>query len=59
MDSQDAPQIARRKMLRLSLLLTGLLLGACTPHQQPAPGSWAEQYSRRKQKYREWGDGHN
>ena len=44
----------RRKSL--SLMLAGLL-AACAPQQPPAPGSWQEEYRRRKQKYREWGQG--
>jgi hypothetical protein len=58
MKSTNPNLIARRQaVLRLSALITGLLLAACAPQQPPAPGSWAEEYARRKQKYREWGQG--
>jgi len=47
----------RRAIPRLAWLAAGILLSACAPQQPPAPGSWQEQYLRRKQKYREWGQG--
>ena len=58
MDLQHPLPLSRRRVLGLSLTAMGLLLAAgCAPQQRPAPGSWAEQYYRRKQKYREWGQG--
>jgi hypothetical protein len=47
----------RQAVIRLGLTAAGLLLASCAPQQKPAPGSWAEEYYRRKQKYREWGQG--
>lgn len=47
----------RQMMIRLGSIFAGLLLGACAPQSPPAPGSWAEEYQRRKEKYREWGQG--
>jgi len=41
----------------LRLLVAGLLVAACAPQSPPAPGSWQEEYARRKAKYREWGQG--
>jgi hypothetical protein len=50
--------IARRQLaIRLGLVAAAALLAACAPQSPPAPGSWAEEYARRKQKYREWGQG--
>jgi hypothetical protein len=56
---QPAPRsISRRQAARrLALAAAGLLLAGCAPQTPPAPGSWQEQYLRRKQKYREWGQG--
>jgi len=57
MDADGSP-IPRRQLIRLGLAAASLLLAACAPQPPPAPGSWAEEYARRKQKYREWGEGH-
>jgi hypothetical protein len=60
MESQNtSPQRTRRQVLGLGLTLGGLLLGGCAPQEPPAPGSWAEEYQRRKEKYRQWGQGHD
>jgi hypothetical protein len=58
MDSEHAFQRTRRQALGLGLMLAGLLLAGCAPQQPPAPGSWAEEYQRRREKYRQWGQGH-
>jgi hypothetical protein len=39
------------------MIVAGLLLASCAPQSPPVPGSWAEEYYRRRQKYREWGQG--
>jgi hypothetical protein len=58
MDSRGS-HIPRRQAIRLGLMAAGLLLAACAPQEPPAPGSWAEEYYKRKAKYREWGEGHD
>jgi hypothetical protein len=58
-DSQRSIHISRRQVIRLGLMAASLLLTSCAQQEPPAPGSWAEEYARRKQKYREWGEGHN
>jgi hypothetical protein len=57
MEKPSSLPIPRRRALTLGLMLAGLLLAGCAPQQPPAPGSWQEEYYRRKQKYREWGEG--
>jgi len=58
MDMPASLPIARRQAtISLGLMLAGFLLASCAPQPPPAPGSWAEEYYRRKQKYREWGQG--
>jgi hypothetical protein len=60
MESQHASiQRTRRQALGIGLMLAGLLLAGCAPQEPPAPGSWAEEYQRRREKYREWGQGHD
>ena len=50
--------ISRRRMAGvLALTLAELLLASCAPQSPPAPGSWAEEYYRRKAKYRRQGEG--
>jgi hypothetical protein len=59
METQRPPQLSRRKAIGLVLMAAGLLLAGCAPQEAPAPGSWQEEYYRRKAKYREWGQGHD
>jgi hypothetical protein len=60
MESQHTSQRTRRQALGgFGLMLAGLLLASCAPQEPPAPGSWAEEYQRRKEKYRQWGEGHD
>jgi len=58
MDAPAPVSISRRHLaVRLAVTAAGLLLASCTPQPPPAPGSWAEEYYRRKQKYRKQGEG--
>jgi ferric-dicitrate binding protein FerR (iron transport regulator) len=58
MDTPAPVRIPRRQAaIGLGLMVVGLLLASCAPQSPPAPGSWAEDYARRKAKYREWGQG--
>jgi hypothetical protein len=59
MDSLYPIPRPRRQVIQLGLLLAGLVIAGCAPPPPPAPGSWQEEYYRRKQKYREWGQGHD
>jgi hypothetical protein len=56
-DAAALPISRRHAVIGLGFLVSGFLLAACAGQSQPAPGSWAEDYARRKQKYREWGQG--
>jgi hypothetical protein len=58
MDMPASLRITRRQAaIGFGLMVAGFLLAACAPQSPPAPGSWAEEYARRKEKYREWGQG--
>jgi hypothetical protein len=59
MDSLIATKFSRRRLIGLAVVAAGLLLAGCAPQQPPAPGSWQEEYARRKEKYRKWGEGHD
>jgi hypothetical protein len=52
-------KLSRRRIFGLAATAVGSLLTACAqePQQPPAPGSWQEEYARRKEKYRKWGEG--
>ncbi len=47
----------REVVIGLRLMVAGLLIASCETKSPPAPGSWQEEYARRKAKYREWGQG--
>ena len=51
------PITRRQAAIGLGLMVAGFLLASCAPQSPPAPGSWAEEYARRKEKYRQWGQG--
>jgi hypothetical protein len=58
MDTPASLRVTRRQAaIGLGLMVASFLLAACAPQSPPAPGSWAEEYALRKQKYREWGQG--
>jgi hypothetical protein len=60
MESLLSIKRSRRRIFGLAVAAAGgLLLAACAQQQQqpPAPGSWQEEYARRKEKYRKWGEG--
>jgi hypothetical protein len=58
MKSLTAHSITRRRLaISLGSMVAGFLFASCAPQSPPAPGSWAEEYARRKQKYRQWGQG--
>jgi len=59
MESSVSIKLSRRRIFGLAAAAAGLLLAACAqqPPQPPAPGSWQEEYARRKEKYRKWGEG--
>ena len=58
MDKPDSRSISRRDAaLRLTLMTAGLVVAACTPQPPPAPGSYAEQVLKRKQKQRQLYEG--
>lgn len=59
MESSASIKLSRRRMFGLAAVAAGLLLAACAqqPQEPPAPGSWQEEYARRKEKYRKWGEG--
>jgi len=60
MESSRPTEVSRRRLFGLTVAsAAGLLLAACAPQQPaaPAPGSWQEEYLRRKEKYRKWGEG--
>jgi hypothetical protein len=50
-------ELSRRGVIGLAAMAAGIMLAACAPQQPPAPGSWQEEYYRRKEKYRQWGEG--
>jgi hypothetical protein len=59
MESSRSIEFSRRGILGLAAAAAGLLLAGCAqqPQQPPAPGSWQEDYLRRKEKHRKWGEG--
>ncbi len=59
MESSLSIRLSRRRIFGLAVTAASLLLAGCAqqPQQPPAPGSWQEEYLRRKEKYRKWGEG--
>ncbi|WP_395022475.1 hypothetical protein [Dongia sp.] len=57
METLLSTKLPRRRVIGLAVTVAGLLLAGCAPQQPPAPGSWQEEYYRRKEKYRQWGEG--